>query len=443
MIQRLLRICGLFAAVVLGVAFLLGAFAGVLLRVAAHFAMQSPLPQRSDEDDFRGAEKRANFMKGVKRGAVFAVVGLLVAALLGGLLIAVSGVVPIAASSGHWPITEWFLQFAKRRSISTHSLGIDVPPLDDPDLILKGATHYEIGCRPCHGSPGLPLPRIPASMLPHPPDLRERIRDAKPSELFYVVKHGLKFTGMPAWPASQREDEVWAVVAFLRELTRLDQTEYRRLVDGESPATPLTPPIHTMGGVPPVPPVVTQSCARCHGTDGIGRGTGAFPKLAGQREAYLENALRAYARGGRHSGIMEPISAGLGEEAIRDVVGYYASAVPPHPVPPNASDEAAIERGEFIAEHGIPAQRVPSCLDCHAPEGRDYNANYPALEAQHADYLLLQLELFKKSHRGGSAYAHIMEPIAKRLRPEQMRDVALYFQSLRRRHTVQAQGSED
>ncbi len=134
---------------------------------------------------------------------------------------------------------------------------------------------------------------------------------------------------------------------------------------------------------------------------------------------------------------MEPISAGLSEEAIRDVARYYAATVAADPALPNVTDEAAIERGKLIARHGIPAQRVPSCIDCHSPEGERYNADYPALEARHADYLLLQLELFNKSHRGGSAYAHVMEPITKRLKPQQMRDVALYFQSLRPHHTAQ------
>ena len=110
-------------------------------------------------------------------------------------------------------------------------------------------------------------------MTPHPPDLAERIREAKPQELFYVVKHGVKFTGMPAWPAIQREDEVWAVVAFLRKLAHLDQTGYRQLVDGEFAATP---PIYMLGVLPAVPAAVTQNCARCHGADGIGRGTGRF-----------------------------------------------------------------------------------------------------------------------------------------------------------------------
>ena len=440
MIYRLLRICGVLASVVVAVVFLLGTVAGVLLR-AAHFSMRSSSPIRgSDEVHLRRAEKCGHFMKGVKRGALFAVIGLLVAAVLGGFLIAASGLIPIAASSGHWPITEWFLQFAMRRSVSTYSLGIEVPPLDDSDLILKGATHYEIACRPCHGSPGMPLPRIPAKMTPHPPELPERIRSAKPQELFYVVKHGVKFTGMPAWPAIQREDEVWAVVAFLQQLPNLDPAGYRQLVAGEPPATP---PIQTLGGLPPAPPTVIQSCARCHGVDGIGRGTGAFPKLAGQREAYLENALRAYSHGERHSGIMEPISAGLADEAIRDVARHYAASVPADPPPSDSMDQVAVERGRSIAQHGITAQRVPSCIDCHSPEGGRYNANYPALEAQHVDYLVLQLELFKKGQRGGSAYAHLMEPIAKRLTPDQMRDVALYFQSLRPHHTAQTPGRED
>lgn len=50
---------------------------------------------------------------------------------------------------------------------------------------------------------------------------------------------------------------------------------------------------------------------------------------------------------------------------------------------------------------------------------------------QHTDYLVLQLELFKKGDRGGSPYAHLMRPVAARLKPEQMRDVAPYFESLR------------
>src|SRR5687768_7705365 len=137
---------------------------------------------------------------GMKR-RLFRLAGLFAVIAVAGFLVAASGIIPIKASSGHWPITEWFLRFAMRRSIATHSLGTDVPELDDPGLVLKGAGHYETGCRSCHGAPGERQPRIAQSMLPRAPDLMPRIRASNSRKLFHVVKHGLKFTGMPAWPA--------------------------------------------------------------------------------------------------------------------------------------------------------------------------------------------------------------------------------------------------
>jgi Cytochrome C oxidase, cbb3-type, subunit III len=71
-------------------------------------------------------------------------------------------------------------------------------------------------------------------MTPPPPYLPPRIPKWEPNELFYIVKHGIKFTGMPAWPALDRDDEVWAMVAFLRQFPKLDADEYRRLAQGEA-----------------------------------------------------------------------------------------------------------------------------------------------------------------------------------------------------------------
>ena len=141
----------------------------------------------------------------------------------------ISGIVPIKASSGHWAITAIILDFAKVRSVATHSWGITSPPLDDDLLITRGAGHYENGCLPCHGGPGRVIPPVMAAMTPTPPELRERLSRWRPEELFSIVKHGIKFTGMPAWPAQQRDDEVWAIVAFLRRLPELDASAYQRL----------------------------------------------------------------------------------------------------------------------------------------------------------------------------------------------------------------------
>jgi cytochrome c553 len=352
--------------------------------------------------------------------AILGVLGVL------GVLVAAVGLVPIAASSGHWAITESFLQFGKRRSIATHASSLDLPALDAPWLVAKGAGHYETGCRPCHGSPELQPPRIARAMLPPPPYLGSRVAEWKPAELFYIVKHGLKFTGMPAWSSQHRDDEVRAMVAFLLVLPTLDGAQYERLVHGDAPPANAVAPMTDLTGTP-LPRAVIASCARCHGVDGLGRGSPAFPKLAGQKKDYLVAALEAYARDARHSGIMQPIAADLDPEQMRAVANYYARlpAGPPRPTETDAA--AAVERGRAIATRGVPERRVPSCTDCHGPEAHPANGNYPVLAGQWQEYLVLQLELFEAGHRGGSPYAHLMDRVVRRLTPAEMRDVAAFY----------------
>jgi cytochrome c553 len=339
-------------------------------------------------------------------------IGIGVAAVaVAGFLLAASGAIPVTESPGDYASTRWFVQFAKRRSIETHSLRVRAPSLDRPSLVLKGAGHYETTCRSCHGAPPSPRTRIALGMEPPPPNLAGRVPTWSDGELFSIVKHGIMFTGMPAWPEQQRDDEVWAVVAFLRRLPGMGADEYKRLAGLESaPAA---------AGV--------EACARCHGIDGRGRGAGAFPRLAGQSPTYLRLALEAYSRGGRRSGIMRSVVVGMTPEQMGQMAAYYGGLETPLRA---SAVNAADDPGARIALRGIPEQNVPSCSDCHGPGGDPRNPAYPRLEGQYEEYLVLQLELFASQRRGGSRYAHIMQQVAPRLKPEQMREVARYYASL-------------
>jgi cytochrome c553 len=339
------------------------------------------------------------------------------AAAIGGLIVVVSGVVPIKASSGHWSITAAILDFAKVRSVKTYSLGIRPPfPLDDPAVILRGAGHFESGCYPCHGRPGSGIPAVMAAMTPPPPELTPRIRRWLPQDLFSIVKHGIKFTGMPAWPAQERDDEVWAIVAFLRRMPELDGAAYRALVFDRADAVSVAPR------------AVRETCVRCHGADGTGRGSGAFPSLAGQRADYLYGSLRAFSDRRRYSGIMATIAATLDDQTMHETAAYYAR-LPARPAA-EGKDASSRARGESIAAHGIPDRDIPSCADCHGPASTPKNPAYPVLAAQHARYLALQLELFQQRRRGGSSYANLMHVFVGRLRAEDIRDVTIYYSSL-------------
>lgn len=351
-----------------------------------------------------------------------------------GLLVMLSGLAPINASSGHWAITKWVLDFSKRRSVAFHSSGIEVPPLEDPALVLKGAGHYETGCVQCHGSPARSASPIALSMTATPPFLPTKIEHRPPEELFYIVKHGIKFTGMPAWPTQNRDDEVWAMVAFLLELPQMDQRRYLELTSPSSlNASENSPSI----GIDGVAASTWEACTRCHGRDGRGRGKGAFPRLAGQKREYFLQSLRAYADGNRHSGLMQPVAAVLSKDAMESLADHFASLPADNMVmlePDQSSGlddrSEALARGRSIAADGIPDRNVASCVDCHGPRDLPTAKLYPRLAGQYANYLALQLELFQEGRRGGTRSAHLMDPVVKGLTAENIRDVAAYYASL-------------
>ena len=354
--------------------------------------------------------------------------------LVMGAGVVLSGVVPVRASSEHWPITRWFLDLSMSRSVSTHSMGIDVPDLEDPALVLRGAGHYELGCSPCHGRPGRGRSEVVLEMTPHPPLLSETLHLWEPAELFYIVRHGVKFTSMPAWPMAGRDDEVWAMVAFLLELRGMDEPTYLRLALGEvADADARDVDLLRPGG--PNPSLAV--CARCHGFDGRGRGLGAFPSLAGQRRAYIANALSAFQSGARASGTMHAVAAALDSAAVADLAAHYERGGEGGSVLLTAARDTfaavragAAERGEELARRGLPELKVPSCVACHGPTEHTRNPAYPLLAGQYGRYLMDQLRLFGSGRRGGSEFAHLMHAAVRGLTDAQMEDLAAYYASL-------------
>jgi cytochrome c553 len=325
------------------------------------------------------------------------------------VLVGWSGIVNIAASSGHWRITEWALHTVMQNSVRTYAWFAPDPPadLDDPRNVLQAAGHFETGCAWCHGSPVRSSPVPGRHMAPPPPGLTDAARIWTPRELFRIVKHGVKYTAMPAWIAPDRDDEVWAMVAFLRALPQMSEADYAGLAFG-SEATPGTDDR------------LLSACARCHGRDGRGRG-GAFPVIAGQSEAYLVESLRAFAAQRRRSGIMELAVDSVRDEELVRLARHYAGRPGLEETPsPDTS------RGAQIALRGLPEADVPACNSCHGAVP-NRNPTYPRLAGQEARYIAAQLRLMKRSERGGTPYAHIMHRIARRLPDEAIEALADYY----------------
>jgi cytochrome c553 len=315
------------------------------------------------------------------------------------------------------------LEVAMHRSVATHSLFVGTPPkLDDLERIRLGAGHFHSGCALCHGAPGESRNPIFNRMLPPPPSLSRVAADWSDKELFWIVKNGIKYTGMPAWVAQKRDDEVWAVVAFLRFLPTLTNAEYQKVTRSDLSVTNRNLGQTIRFGSERR---AISACTRCHESVSTPPISVLVPALAGQSSAYLENAIRQYADGRRQSGIMQPAVAQLNDEAIAHLVRYYATLTP-NPVEASAASERQILQGQKIATGGIPDKGVPACLACHAGSA----ATFPKLAGQHARYMANQLHLWQQGLRAGTAHGAIMAPIAKRLTGEQIENVAAYFASV-------------
>lgn len=134
----------------------------------------------------------------------------------------------IAADEPHWSITHRLLQFIRDRSIASRAAGPAIPNLADKDLIALGAEHYSAMCSGCHLAPDLTDTEIRAGLYPLPPSLAHSKRP--PAEQFWIIKHGIKMSGMPAWGKTHDDEAIWGLVAFLRQLPDLDAAEYATLI---------------------------------------------------------------------------------------------------------------------------------------------------------------------------------------------------------------------
>jgi mono/diheme cytochrome c family protein len=163
------------------------------------------------------------------RRSVVAILAVLITLSFTGAAFLYSGLYNIAADDKHWGITAQLMQTARLRSVERHARDINAPKLDDPQLILKGAGQYADMCVTCHLAPGVENTALRQGLYPQPPELTQQ--KIEPASAFWIIKHGIKMSGMPAWGATHDDATVWSIVAFLDKLPTLSAQQYREMVE--------------------------------------------------------------------------------------------------------------------------------------------------------------------------------------------------------------------
>jgi mono/diheme cytochrome c family protein len=143
-----------------------------------------------------------------------------------------AGIFNVAADVPHSDFTYTIMETARSRSIAVRARNVQPPPLEDAALIATGAEHYAAMCSGCHLAPDSKDTEIRAGLYPKPPDLTKHLH-ASPAEEFWVIKHGIKMSAMPAWGKTHDDSSIWGLVAFLQKLPELAPAQYRTLAKTE------------------------------------------------------------------------------------------------------------------------------------------------------------------------------------------------------------------
>jgi mono/diheme cytochrome c family protein len=244
-----------------------------------------------------------------------------------------AGVYDISASDQHLAPTYWLLDTGMRRSVRQRAARIAVPDLERPGQAERGLALYRRHCVQCHGAPGVAPERFALGLTPAPANLVYTAREWPAADVFWVVKEGIKMTGMPAWKHRMTDEEIWSIVSFMRELPRLSPEEYRARRTTATTA-PEPPPATAPDAGRGRKAINQYACVTCHEIPGIvGANAPVGPPLKdigtrGFIAGVLPNTPENMVRWLRAPQAVNPKSAmpdlGMTEADARDIAAYLA-----------------------------------------------------------------------------------------------------------------------
>ena len=161
------------------------------------------------------------------RTAGWTVLIVLVIIVFGVLATVFLGAYNVAATEPHTGLTRAMLNTLQQRSVGARADDVGDPPPLDSAAMQEAWSHYPGMCAVCHGAPGEERGEIGKGMTPTPPRLERMADEWTDREIFWILKHGIKLAGMPAFGETHSDDELWALTAVVGQLPELSPEEYQ------------------------------------------------------------------------------------------------------------------------------------------------------------------------------------------------------------------------
>jgi mono/diheme cytochrome c family protein len=244
-------------------------------------------------------------------------------------------------SPSHYQPVYSLLETTMRNSVRLRSRNIVPPPLDNPQLVQRGALCFRDKCVQCHGGPGVSQGDIGKSMQPLPGPLVDARQHWDARQLYWITRHGIRMSGMPAWEFRLSDQDLWAVVAFVQVLPDLSPQDFARATQSAARCEMDQAAIDAMpaGRMPDVQrgrvALYQYACSACHTIPGI---TGSSPQVGppldglGSRTLIagkLANTQENLVRWLRRPHQVDPLTAmpdlGVTEADARDIAAYLST----------------------------------------------------------------------------------------------------------------------
>lgn len=159
----------------------------------------------------------------------FVIIVLIIISAVAGVFV-YAGIYNIGADAPHSRLVYNTLDRLRESSIASYSKGISAPAdLNDPKRIAAGAGLYNEMCTGCHLGPGLEKSEMSQGLYPPAPELAGGTNHS-PAEQFWIIKHGVKLSAMPAWGKTHSDELIWDMVAIIRHLPKMTPEQYKATV---------------------------------------------------------------------------------------------------------------------------------------------------------------------------------------------------------------------
>ena len=206
-----------------------------------------------------------------------------------------AGLYDVGATRQHLQPVFSVFEIAMHRSVRLHARNVTTPPLEDEAMVRRGATCFNEKCVQCHGAPGIAQGDIGKSMQPLPGPLVNATQTFHPRELYWITRHGIRLSGMPAWEFRLTEEEIWDVVAFLQRLPNLTPKAYAETAQKQSRSASCgrdvsAAPTRTPDVVRGKQALYQYACSACHTIPGV---TSSFPNVGPPLEGIASRTLIA------------------------------------------------------------------------------------------------------------------------------------------------------